>query len=420
MAFSYKFAITIDHTKTGSSDSAHFPVLFRSPIGTVNTSATAVTWVSGDTFPTWLAGLPIMINGTVYTVSSVTTSTALVLSTSAGTQTGVAFSGTPTLATVANGGHVQSSTGYDIYFYSDSSLTTRLPAEREIYTATGNYIGWINVTNVSHTADTTIYVAYGDSGISSDPNSDGTYGATSTWDSNYKGVWHLPNGTSLTANDSTSNGANGTITGVTAAVGEIDGGGLWHGGSTTDIVSAPYTAGVPVISTISAWMYVSAYDGTTRKLWSIDYNSSGGEVMLIQMTSAPAFQFSTAYYANSGAWTITQPSTGAWHLVTVSLDQSSVSNVPAFYVDGVAQSLTTVSTPSGSPTLTTSTLMDIGNRSDKTRAFNGYIDEVRLSTTIRSADWIKTEYNNQKNPNSFYAVGSEQSVGTVNKGFFMS
>jgi hypothetical protein len=64
--------------------------------------------------------------------------------------------------------------------------------------------------------------------------------------------------------------------------------------------------------------------------------------------------------------------------------------------------------------------MDIGNRSDKVRAFNGYIDEVRLSTTIRSADWIKTEYNNQKNPNSFYAVGSEQSVGTVNKGFFMS
>ena len=125
MAFNYYKPITIDHTQAGSSDSAHFPVLFRSPVGTVSTVTTAVTWVSGDTFPAWLAGLPIMINGTVYTVSSVTTSTAVVLSTSAGTQTGVAFSGTPTLATVANGGHVQSSTGYDIYFYSDSDYTTR-------------------------------------------------------------------------------------------------------------------------------------------------------------------------------------------------------------------------------------------------------------------------------------------------------
>ena len=41
---------------------------------------------------------------------------------------------------------------------------------------------------------------------------------------NYKGVWHFPNGTTLTALDSTVNGSNGTITGATATAGQINGG----------------------------------------------------------------------------------------------------------------------------------------------------------------------------------------------------
>ena len=39
-----------------------------------------------------------------------------------------------------------------------------------------------------------------------------------------RGVWHLPNGTSLSASDSTSHQANGTISRGTAVAGEIDGG----------------------------------------------------------------------------------------------------------------------------------------------------------------------------------------------------
>ena len=69
--------------------------------GTVNTSGTTVTWVSGATFNTntnqsngsgpW-ATSTITINGAAYTIASVPSTTSLVLTTSAGTQTGVAFS----------------------------------------------------------------------------------------------------------------------------------------------------------------------------------------------------------------------------------------------------------------------------------------------------------------------------------------
>jgi hypothetical protein len=39
------------------------------------------------------------------------------------------------------------------------------------------------------------------------------------------------------------------------------------------------------------------------------------------------------------------------------------------------------------------------------------LDEVRVATTARSADWIATEYNNQNSPSTFYSVSSEISFG---------
>ena len=39
--------------------------------------------------------------------------------------------------------------------------------------------------------------------------------------------------------------------------------------------------------------------------------------------------------------------------------------------------------------------------------FRGSIHEVRVSTTARSDDWIKTEYNNLSRPAGFIQVGEE-------------
>ena len=59
--------------------------------GTVDTSGTAVTWVSGDNFSTLRAGHHIKINHLDYVVSLVNSSTSITLTASAGTQTGVAY-----------------------------------------------------------------------------------------------------------------------------------------------------------------------------------------------------------------------------------------------------------------------------------------------------------------------------------------
>lgn len=73
--------------------SGTFTSLSAAASGTVTTSGTAVAWVSGTPFSTaWTSGHPITINAVVYYVSSVTNTTNLVLTGTAGAQVGVAYS----------------------------------------------------------------------------------------------------------------------------------------------------------------------------------------------------------------------------------------------------------------------------------------------------------------------------------------
>jgi hypothetical protein len=60
--------------------------------GSVNTSGTAVTWASGSTFNQLMSQGAIVINGVTYAVASVNSATSLTLTSSAGTQSRVAYS----------------------------------------------------------------------------------------------------------------------------------------------------------------------------------------------------------------------------------------------------------------------------------------------------------------------------------------
>jgi len=58
--------------------------------GTVDVALTAITWVSGDTFDTTWTGT-IEIDGTDYTIDEVTSTTAMTVTATAGTDTGVTY-----------------------------------------------------------------------------------------------------------------------------------------------------------------------------------------------------------------------------------------------------------------------------------------------------------------------------------------
>jgi hypothetical protein len=66
-------------------------VYYNDGYGTVTTSGTAVTWVSGSPFDSSQVGGGISINGTVYLIAGFTDATHITLASSAGTQTNVKF-----------------------------------------------------------------------------------------------------------------------------------------------------------------------------------------------------------------------------------------------------------------------------------------------------------------------------------------
>jgi prepilin-type N-terminal cleavage/methylation domain-containing protein len=322
----------------------------------------------------------------------------------------VLFSGTYSyLATQANGGNVTNANGYDITFTSDAAGAQLLPFERESYNAsTGTVNFWVNVPVVSGSANTTIYLWYDNPSITTDQSN-----KTGTWDSNYKGVWHLPNGTTLTANDSTSNTNNGTITNATAATGRIDGAASFNGSSAYINAGNGSSINITGDGTVEAWVYTTSYahdsSGYDRRILYNNINNTN----VYQLTSCPPADCNgsnefdwvvndstgqhDAYANNAGAGY----SINTWyHLVGT---YTASSHAVTLYVNGSSASITDSVSGWGIPPPGG---LYFGQRTDGLGRFPGNLDEVRASNTARSPDWIVTEYNNQNSPSTFYTVGS--------------
>jgi len=75
------------------------------------------------------------------------------------------------------------------------------------------------------------------------------------------------------------------------------------------------------------------------------------------------------------------------------------------YIDGVSRYSNMVAADNPNVDLT---IFSIGSGID-TEWHKGTLDEFRVSTVVRSANWILTEFNNQSSPATFYEVGTEES-----------
>jgi len=116
---------------------------------------------------------------------------------------------------------VQSDSGLDIAFAADPAGTQLLSWEIDSYSPVTGAAGfWVKVPLLSSTADTVIYLLYGNSAVS-----DFLGGATgSAWDSNYSAVYHFGDGTSVSALDSTGQNSSDLINGPAPIAGPIGGG----------------------------------------------------------------------------------------------------------------------------------------------------------------------------------------------------
>lgn len=101
-----------------------------------------------------------------------------------------------------------------------------------------------------------------------------------------------------------------------------------------------------------------------------------------------------------------------WYHIGVVFDQDSASNSKV-YLNSADDTESTTGTIGNVGDLSNAVDFRIGTESDSAEAFDGIIDEVRVSNTVRLADWIATSYNNQNNPTvgGFLAsMGPEEST----------
>lgn len=289
------------------------------------------------------------------------------------------------LATTSNGGNVTNSNGYDIIFATDAACSTKVAGwEIESYSPTTGAVNiWINIANLSHTTDTVVYMCYGNSAISTFQST-----TTATWNSNYAGVWHLPNGTTLSANDSTSNGSNATISGPSATTGIIGGAAAFNGSG--DIVIGTGSNSLAGTFTIEAWVKPGTLAGwngiggsRTPYDASFDFKMTGGNTIYGDIGNGSA-------WIAPGVYTSFAYSTGVWYHVVFVVTPTGYT----IYADGTQVGSGSYS--ASSPLLYDSNhLFRFGDVGDSAEWWNGSMGELRISSNARSADWITAEYNNQ-------------------------
>jgi hypothetical protein len=205
------------------------------------------------------------------------------------------------------------------------------------------------------------------------------------------GVWHL----NKTCNDATFNSRQGSRSGTTDTVGVIGYCMRFNGSAFARI---PGLLGTLPALTLSAWVLLDTVRVTGAEVVSI------GDAALIRMDDSwntkgtlgsycvnPAGGVdSTHCFAKSGLFL---KKTG-WHHVSYSIDP--VNGLQRFYIDGSLRGSTGSVVPIVYNGLGVDTYFGRHGNGKMDFNFCGCIDEVRVCRTIRSADWIKLSYMNQR------------------------
>jgi len=272
---------------------------------------------------------------------------------------------------------------------------------------------WVNVPQIDGASNTDfIWMYYNNAGAADNSS-------TATWNADYEGVWHLNEATDAVNVDATSNTNDGTPNNSpTAATGKISGA-LDFSVDAQASVEIPYSSidlstGVNPDWTISAWVKPNAdfADVDYPLIYSYgDYDASlglnskegdasdDGQIETWQNDTNPTIQS-----------TGTAVTVGSWNYVAVVHDSTDLTEGPDgtvyLYLNGAVVG-------SGAAVDITQAGQDswIGWESHYQDVFKGLIDEVRVSSTVRSEDWLAAQYASMNL--SFNTFGAEQSVSTV-------
>ncbi len=305
--------------------------------------------------------------------------------------------------------------GDDIAFFNGTDwLDHEIEVFNQIYNAThAQLIAWVRIPSLSTSTDTNIFMYFSNSTMEAQENPGGA------WNNNYIMVQHLEESTGVHY-DSTSNNNDGSISGPVdqLATGKIDGADGFSGTDDKVVIPQSTTLILKGSFTIEMWVKINSFPDTWHTLFSQGHClSSSGEYVFsgpsINIANDNSFIFEV-YNAtdrdvariNNFTWNFDE-----WYHLVCSFDGTADNINQHIYINSIEHAYNS----SGTNQIANTGhdfydfclgLEGIGDNYD----FDGIIDEVRVYNTNVSADWIKTEFSNQYDPNSFYSIESSNRV----------
>jgi hypothetical protein len=290
--------------------------------------------------------------------------------------------------------------GDDIRFVDPSNTSLALNHEIETWNEAGDSYVWVGVPQIDTGKNSDyIYMYYGNATVSSPATQlgDDTH-ATGVWDANNAVVYHMDE-TSGAHQDSTANNLDTTTTSPAAqgtAVGMINGADDFEASTTTDLVqrSSNSAFNLGTNFTVEAWVKPESAATTTMRILTKNSNYELG----LTNTDEVRLYYNTAQLQTVSIETTTSPITpGNFYKITGVRD--NVTDALSIYINGAFVTSVTNATVA----LSTNNPVYIG-RNTTSEWFDGIIDEVRISSTNRSADWIEATFNSEHNAMATYGL----------------
>lgn len=295
--------------------------------------------------------------------------------------------------------------GTDIVFTGGDAMTM-LASEVESFTpGTGQLVAWVKVPSLSATTDTKLYVYYGNP-------SPPAPAPEMVWTANYLGVWHFhqdPTGGNDAVRDATSGDHDGTAQqmeandSVTAQIGR----GLNFDGNNEYVDFGQVNVGNAL--TISMWVRIASGSGIKTLIANSnsgrDENGFKAFVNTVNTTDRRLFFESGDGTTGSGDVAVTNVDAITQNVFAhVAFVVNRMQGTAQIYVNGAKVD---VDMSIGANFLNNSDF-EIGRMENNLFYFDGILDEVRIATAQRPAEWLKTSFNNQSQPGNFHTFGPEE------------
>lgn len=302
--------------------------------------------------------------------------------------------------------------GGDLRFSSDANGQNQLAHEVVSWDKTNKKSEvWVKIPSLSPSTDTVIYVWYANpSAKMLAPDDD--YGSQNAWNSNFKAVYHMNDKSSTIVGESTANSFDATKKGsgenlpaeVAGKVGKAQYFEMANG-EYLDAGAVIHDADNDLL-TVSLWWKPG---DSVANCWYIAHRGVEGGAA----NTGWSFYGSTAYpiltlsgrFDQIGSNYSPALSNGVWYQIAVTYDKVNV----RFFLNGVQVSAHART----SEVIISNQNQFIGSQNyqgSPNGSSEGGFDELRVSNSARSVNWLKTEYNNQNSPSTFSAGSEEKAL----------